>query len=270
LEKGVKEGRDGKGVIYVFAAGNSYGNGDNVNYQAYPKSRFVMTVGAIKLKDIVGNGILKPIHSSYSTSGSSIFVVAPGGDYDSPYQHVGAGGNEGTGDSCVNIGIGTSFATPVVGGVVALMLEANEGLTWRDVRAIIAETSKPIIIEVNDETTKNNNDDATFGINAAGVGYSELYGFGIIDAKKAVSTAKKWNTEEQHVPPELDITVGSGVMGLGLGLQILDDVLTTTTSTITIYDTQKPQQSGSDKDDYVSTDTLESVSVYLKLRYFNR
>ena len=253
LEKGAKEGRNGRGVVYIFASGDSYGKGDNVNYQAYPKSRFVMTVGAVKVKEVSdGNETttLQPIHSTYSTSGSSLFVVAPGGDYDSSYGHVGAGGTGGFGTSCVNIGYGTAFAAPVVGGVVALVLEAYEKATWRDVRAIIAETSKPVEI-LDDE---NNNDDATFGINAAGVGYSDLYGFGLIDATKAVKEAEMWKTQKRHLPSELGITARSGIVNL----DIYDDSYSTTTSTITLYDNQYHDA------------TLESVSVYLKLRYFNR
>lgn len=258
LNRGAKEGRYGKGVIFVFAAGDSYGNGDNVNYQPYSKSRYVMTVGAVKLKEFPDgeDTILKPIHSTYSAAGTSVFVVAPGGDYDSPYKHIGAG-RDTSGDACVEYGHGTRFAASVVGGVVALMLEANSGLTWRDVRAIIAETSKTIKIFDN----KNNNDDATFEINAAGVGYSELYGFGLIDASAAVQMAEKWKSKGKHLPPELGITAMSGVLNLG----IVDDSFSTTTSTITIEDNLF-------KNDYMEpvSETLESVSVYLKLRYFSR
>ncbi len=254
LEKGTKEGRFGLGVTFIFAAGDTYGNGDNLNFQAWPKSRFVMTVGAVKMKEISngneGNITLKPIHATYSTGGSSIFVVAPGGDYDSPLQHVGAGGIKGYGRSCINIGYGTSFAASVVGGVVALMLEANPLLTWRDVRAIVAETSRPI--EILD--SENNNDDATFGINAADVGYSELYGFGLVDATAAVKEAENWKKEKRTSPPELGITIRSGVVNVTID----DNPSSTATSTIRVRDYQ---QNGG---------VLESVSVYLKLRYFNR
>jgi subtilisin family serine protease len=252
LNKGAKEGRFGWGVNFIYAAGDSYGNGDNVNYQAYPKSRYVMTVGAVKMKEFADGDtkILKPIHSTYSTSGSSIFIVAPGGDYDSPYQHVGAGGTEGYGTSCVDIGYGTSFAAPVVAGVVALMLEANVWLTWRDVRTIIVDTSQKVEIMDNE----NNNDDATFGVNAAGIGYSDLYGFGLIDATAAVKEAESWHKRGFHVPEELDITVESGIVNV----DIRDDSFSTSTSTIIM------------PGDELNGDSMESVSVYLKLRYFNR
>ena len=40
------------------------------------------------------------------------------------------------------MGSGTSFATPVAAGVVALMLEANPSLGWRDVQEILARTAQ--------------------------------------------------------------------------------------------------------------------------------
>ena len=39
---------------------------------------------------------------------------------------------------------GTSAATPTISGVIALMLEANNNLTWRDVKHILAATSEQI------------------------------------------------------------------------------------------------------------------------------
>lgn len=252
LEIGAKEGRNGKGVVYIFAAGDSYGNGDNVNYQAYPKSRFVITVGAVKVMEISSadeGTVLKPVHATYSTGGSSVFLVAPGGDYDSPYKHVGAGGNE---NSCVDIDYGTAYAAPIVGGVVALMLEAYPKATWRDIRAILVETSNPV--EFLDR--EGNNDDDTFATNAAGIGYSDLYGFGMIDARAAVKKAKTWKRKERYVPSELSITARSG----NVNLDIYDDSFSATTSTIMLYDEQYNTDSA----------TLESVSVYVKLRYFNR
>jgi len=252
LEKGAKEGRNGLGIVYLFAAGDAHGEGDNVNFQAYPKSRYVMTVGAAKwmasMDSRNGGESMKGVHSSYSTGGSSLFVVAPGGDYDSDLEPVGVAGSR-PGD-CGGLGHSTRFATAMVGGVVALMLEANDQLTYRDVRAIVAKTAKPVIVE----DKQGNNKDDTFETNAAGVGYSDLYGFGLIDAGAAVSAAEKWKTEKTKLPREIQLTAKSGP----LDLDIYDDSFSTTTSTIMIYD-----------DEY-NNDSLESVSVYLKLKYFNR
>ncbi|KAH8073286.1 serine-type endopeptidase [Aureococcus anophagefferens] len=71
LKAGVADGRGGKGIVYVFAAGNEYTGNGNTNFEGYLNSRYVMTVGA------VGVDLL---HASYSSTGASVFVSAPGGD----------------------------------------------------------------------------------------------------------------------------------------------------------------------------------------------
>ena len=50
LEKGVSEGRDGLGSVYVWAAGNGHQNGDNSNKDAYANSRYTVAVGSVNWK----------------------------------------------------------------------------------------------------------------------------------------------------------------------------------------------------------------------------
>lgn len=45
--KGIKEGRGGKGSIFVFASGNGASVGDNCNYDGYVNSIYTITVGAV-------------------------------------------------------------------------------------------------------------------------------------------------------------------------------------------------------------------------------
>lgn len=118
LVQGITQGRQGKGIIYVFASGNANERGDDTNFQPYTNSRFIISVGAVSKAEV---------QASYSTPGASLFVSAPGGDAGYVSNHITAGLN----GSCQQAGIGTSFACPVVSGVVALMLEANPDLTWR-------------------------------------------------------------------------------------------------------------------------------------------
>ena len=73
LEDGVKNGRDGKGMVLVFAAGNEFRKGDDVNYEGYLNSRFTISVGS------VGQDLK---HARYSSSGAPVFISAPGGDWE--------------------------------------------------------------------------------------------------------------------------------------------------------------------------------------------
>jgi hypothetical protein len=169
LERGIRQGREGKGLVFVFASGNDYSLGGYTNFEGLGNSRYVITVGAVDR-----NGR----HASYSTSGASLFVVAPGGDTDvqTGFVAAAAGTNE-----CSNFGSGTSYATPVVSGVIALMLEANPRLTWRDVQGVLAQTSQVV-----------SRDDPSWVTNAAGYSHSYKYGFGIVHAGRAVRTAREW------------------------------------------------------------------------------
>jgi subtilisin-like proprotein convertase family protein len=82
---------------------------------------------------------------------------------------------------------GTSSAAPTVSGVVALMLQANSTLTWRDVKHILATTSTQI---------DSSNSKAYLGVNqyswitnAAGHKHHNWYGFGKINGYSAVLAA---------------------------------------------------------------------------------
>ncbi|NER35226.1 MAG: hypothetical protein F6J93_14650, partial [Oscillatoria sp. SIO1A7] len=85
---------------------------------------------------------------------------------------------------------GTSAAAPMVSGVVALMLEANPNLTWRDVQHILVETSRK-----NDDR-----EDAGWTKNGAGYWVNHNYGFGAVDAGAAVRKARNWQSVGEEVP----------------------------------------------------------------------
>jgi subtilisin-like proprotein convertase family protein len=170
LANGVKNGRDGKGIVYVFASGNDFFEGDDVNMSKWTNSRYTITVGAVG-KD--------GLHTDYSTPGAALHVTGPAGDSNDASHIL----TTTLGGTCSDSGSGTSFSAPIVSGVIALMLEANEELTWRDVQGILAVTS----------AVPNDSSDKTKTTNAAGVTHSNFYGFGVIDAKAAVDTALTWN-----------------------------------------------------------------------------
>ena len=178
-------GRRGRGTVYVISAGNeydfSYGMED-INYEAELFTRYTIAVGAV---DKLGR------HASYSTAGSELLISAPGGDTaDFSHNHVVAQ----PGGQCQDVTVGTSFAAPVVSGVVALMLQARPTLTWRDVQGVLATTAR-----LTDPT------DSSWVTNGAQLKHSYRYGFGIVDAHAAVQSALTWTL----LSPERRVTAKS-------------------------------------------------------------
>jgi len=172
-------------------------------------------------------------HASYSTPGAALFVTAPGGDIESYTNNVVAL----PGGGCHDITVGTSFSTPIVSGVVALILQANESLTWRDVQGVIAITSQ-----------KMQPEDPSWTTNAAGIHHSNLYGFGVIDASAAVATARSWI----NYSSEQTITAESGTINLAIKDFPSDPV----SSVISV--------------EAANTFETESVVVYLSLSHSSR
>jgi subtilisin-like proprotein convertase family protein/Ca2+-binding RTX toxin-like protein len=167
-------GRGGLGTVWVFAAGNERAYGDSVNHHNIQNSRYVITVGAV---DASGH------FDADSTPGAALLVSAPGTSVLTT-DVVGAGGYD-LGDTVVETG--TSLAAPMVSGVVALMLEANAGLGFRDVQAILAASARPIDTADPGWTTNG-----ASSWNGGGYRFSNDYGFGLVDAKAAVRLAETW------------------------------------------------------------------------------
>lgn len=93
---------------------------------------------------------------------------------------------------------GTSSAAPTVTGGVALMLEANPKLTWRDLRLILAKTSRKI--DENHQPIRLALSGGTYVAepgwtkNAAGLWFHNWYGYGLVDAAAAVAMAKSYGS----------------------------------------------------------------------------
>ena len=186
MENSALTGRNGLGNIITWAAGNGLTDDDNANYDGYANLRYTIAVTAVS-----HNGD----QSYYAEPGANILVAAPSnGDGESitTTDNEGSGGYS-NGDYTDTFG-GTSSATPLVSGVIALMLEANANLTWRDVQHIIVLTSR-----VNDAS------DSSWNINGANHDVSHKYGYGVIDAGAAVAMAETWTSVEE----ETSVTTGT-------------------------------------------------------------
>jgi subtilisin-like proprotein convertase family protein len=91
---------------------------------------------------------------------------------------------------------GTSSAAPMMSGAIALILEANPALTWREVKDILAKTSVQVdqFIAAVSVNLSNGIYVAEQGwvTNAAGLNFHNWYGFGAVNVNAAVAMAKSY------------------------------------------------------------------------------
>jgi subtilisin-like proprotein convertase family protein len=214
------KGRGGLGTVVVQSAGNGFDFGDDTNLHNFQNSRYIITVGAT---DSRGESAI------FSTTGASILVAAPGGagygDFESiiTTDRTGAAGAS-PGNYAFNDG--TSFSAPIVSGIVALMLEANPKLGYRDVQQILAYTAE--------QRSKTD----TYAFNGAhdwnggGLQYDDILqstGFGVVDALAAVRLAAAWDTAPRTSANVVDVTASTTI-----NLPIPDNNRSGIGSTITI------------------------------------
>ncbi|MFG1499155.1 S8 family peptidase [Halobacteriovorax sp. XZX-3] len=124
LKESIQNARD-KGVLFVAAAGNS--SADNDARPTYPANYDVENVITVGAMDGKGN------RSSFSNYGQdTVHVFAPGSNILSTVP----------GDRYKKMS-GTSMATPMVSGVLGLLLSKEEGLTFSQIKERIYSTSVP-------------------------------------------------------------------------------------------------------------------------------
>ncbi|XP_062620799.1 furin-like protease kpc-1 [Saccostrea cucullata] len=167
----VNSGRNGKGNIFLWAAGNG-GLDDNCNADGYVNQFFTIPITSVGADGVA---------ASYSEVCASVFAAT----YSGTSQQYNMTSTT-TESKCVDGLIGTSFSVPQAAGIIALVLQANPSLTWRDMQHLIVETSK-----------RHNLQDLPGGrslwqINGAGYNVSQILGFGLMDADAMVTKAKTW------------------------------------------------------------------------------
>lgn len=189
IDYAVENGRQGRGCVITWAAGN--GN-ENVRYDGYASYDRVITVAACNDRGR---------RSVYSDYGKEVWCAFPSSDIYYPQfgtqrpitagiwttdrsaeQGYNPGGREVEeligdleGNYTTTFG-GTSSSCPGVAGVVALILEVNPQLRWSDVKQIIRNSCDKIDTQAG-----------RYDVD----GHSLFYGYGRINAAKAVENAKK-------------------------------------------------------------------------------
>ena len=211
-------GRGGLGTISVFSAGNDRQEGENASYSDGPNSRYAVTVAAIELDGTVAD---------YSNPGASILVSAPGSQIVGT-DIVGAGGfSDGSyvlGSDHFS-GTGTSASAPLISGVIALMLEANPGLGWRDVQEILAYSAWSSDPSHNGWTTNG-----AINWNGGGLKVNHDYGFGLVDVHIALRLAETWqktSTSTNEVSATASSIVAAAIPDEGLvsdTITVTDDI----------------------------------------------
>ena len=226
LEAGVTRGYGGKGIFYVFAAGNDATNWSGYsNHDEYVNYYAVTTVCAVNDQGI---------RSYYSERGPNLWVCAPSSDDrglrpDRQRVATTSSYSRYTGDFG-----GTSSSAPHVAGVAALVRKANEDLTWRDVKLILAASARradPTDDGWDDNPSSGWHTGALkYGSTTERYSYSHNYGFGVVDAEAAVDLAESWT----NLPPMKTAKGASGQVNLAIPDNPSSGDPTSVTSTITM------------------------------------
>ena len=178
---------------------------------------YVISVGAFS-----ANGE----RSSYSSAGSALWISTPAGEYGAEFpaqvttdqmgseqgydalfdglvngRGIRSGDSENPHGDYISTFNGTSASAPNASGAIALLLEAQPELTWRDVKYILARTARRIHADVP-ELKIGFGGAATvlrhaWITNAAGYHFHNWYGFGAIAVDEAVELARS------HTPDSL-------------------------------------------------------------------
>jgi subtilisin family serine protease len=172
------------GTIHCFAAGNGRGSSAQDSGKRMTATHpDVIAVGAI---DLTGT------FASYSNFGANLTCVAPSKNGNLPAiistDRLGDLGYNGvTGNNNYGEFGGTSAATPLVAGVMALLKQSNPSADGRLARHLIARTAR--VVNAADTSSAS---DGGWRTNAAGFKFNPNFGFGLMDAGALMTLAQKW------------------------------------------------------------------------------
>ncbi|VDK62509.1 unnamed protein product [Onchocerca ochengi] len=208
IVKGVNEGRNGLGSIFVWASGDG-GEEDDCNCDGYAASMWTISINS---------AINSGENAHYDESCSSTLA--------STFSNGGRNPETGVATTdlysrCTRSHSGTSAAAPEAAGVFALALEANPKLTWRDLQHLTVLTSTrnslfdgrcrdlpDLGLEENGGSNVNGINNCThfeWKMNGVGLEFNHLFGFGVLDAAEMVMLAMVWKT----APPRFHCEAGT-------------------------------------------------------------
>lgn len=167
FENGITKGRGGLGSIFVWASGNGGRHEDSCNCDGYTDSIYTLSISSAS-----DHGESPWYSESCSSTLATTFSSGAHGEkriVTTDLHNV-----------CTERHTGTSASAPLAAGILALALEINPRLTWRDVQHIVVWTS-------NWEPLKHDQD---WSPNGVGLHVNRKFGFGLLVAEKIVELAK--------------------------------------------------------------------------------
>lgn len=196
------------GTIHVFAAGNEFGtSAQDTNKMQTQNSPDCITVAAMGSDGTA---------AYYSNFGACVFVTAPSSGSSGLLRVTttdrtgSAGYNTGSGDtfpdtSYTSLFGGTSSASPLVAGIMALGKQVQPALDVRFAKHLLARTSRVV-----DPTDNSLQSDGGWRTNAAGFTFNQNYGFGLVDADAFTAEAVKYT----GVTPLITESTGMTAVGV--------------------------------------------------------
>ncbi|CAL4163576.1 unnamed protein product, partial [Meganyctiphanes norvegica] len=188
FQEGITRGRDGNGTIFVWASGNGGIFGDNCNLDGYTSSIFTLSVSSITDRG----------ESTFygEPCASTLAAVYVGGSHirgERQKRNIQVVVPELDGD-CTEHFQGTSAAAPLMAGIVALALEANPSLSWRDVQQLVVESSAP---------TSDALKEKGWATNGIGKMFHLMQGYGAVNGGRLVELALNW----KNLPPQKTVVI---------------------------------------------------------------
>ncbi|CAF0745501.1 unnamed protein product [Brachionus calyciflorus] len=168
--EGANAGRGGLGSIFVWASGNGGRFEDSCACDGYANSIYTMSISSTSERS------QKPWY--LEECASTLATTYSSGDERAGEKEIITTDIR---HKCTSKHTGTSAAAPIAAGIIALALEANPKLTWRDIMFITVLTSRAKAIVSNNYIQ-----------NKRGLLVSSRYGFGLMDAGRMVEVAKNW------------------------------------------------------------------------------
>jgi len=181
---GVANGRQGKGSIFVWASGNGGRDHDNCNCDGYTNSIWTLSVSSA-----TENGLIPWYSEACSSTMATTYSSGSSGERKVITTDLHNG--------CTSSHTGTSASAPMAAGVVALVLEANPNLNWRDVQHITVRNSHVANLRATD-----------WRVNSVGRNYSHSFGYGVMDASGMVRMAQNWKSVGTQVTSAVKAAIG--------------------------------------------------------------